>query len=588
MEFSVEHLKESPFFSNFDDADLLEIYNKLERQDLAPGDYLFKEGAPGDYLYIVFKGKLVVTTIAKMVEKTIGYVKPGEVVGELSIFSNAPRSASVKAVYSSSVMRLHREVFKAICFKNPKILWQVATVVATRSQSNIQLIRSRKRIQSQLIVIISMCPPESSRQLIEEIKEQELDKLKLQLIDYSASKPNAKASLLVNRSSEDKNSILYFLQERDLAENIEVLHQADKVLIVMDEKQSDFETLRRSYEELGKIVGQVEKELVLLHHSYKNWYPDTEKYLKLSQFARSHHIALKSPVLIQRFLRFQSGNSIGLVLSGGGAKGWATVGVVKALYEHNIKADYVGGTSIGAIVSAIYAITDNYDQFYEMFNSKLFSPKPFTLKKITWPLFSIFNGENETRGLKEICDDIKIEDLALPFFCISANVSSYGQTVWDKGYLWQACRASMSIPAVLPPVTYLNQIHLDGGIINNFPVDVMSAKLDKQGYIIGVDISASSEDVEKYDFPPNIGFWEGLKLKMSGRKTKYINIAEIMNRLAMAGSIERTMRNNKICDFLIKPNLDKFSFSDFGKKHEMIEVGYNEAKKELQNFPLLK
>lgn len=580
MEFSVENLKASPFFSNFDESDLLQIYSKLERQDLAEGEYLFKEGAPGDCLYILFKGKFIITVTAKMVEKTIGYVKRGEVVGELSIFSNAPRSASVKAAYSSIVMRLHREDFKAICFKNPKILWQVATVVATRSQSNIQLIRSDKKIQKQMIVILSMCQPNCSRQLVEEIRSQNLEKLNLQLIDYSASKQGA-------NSLESENSTLYFIQQQDLVKNVEILHLADKVLIVIDEEQ-DFDSLKRSYEELGKIIGPIEKELVLLHNSYKIWYPNTEKYLKLSQFSRSHHIAFKTPVTIQRFLRFQSGNSIGLVLSGGGAKGWATVGVIKALYEHNIKADYVGGTSIGAIISAIYALTDNYDQFYQMFDSKLFSPKPFGFKKITWPIVSIFNGENETLGVKDICGDAKIEDLSLPFFSISSNVSTYGQTVWDKGYLWQACRASMSIPAILPPVTYLNQIHLDGGIINNFPVDVMSAKLDKHGYIIGVDISASSIDLEKYDFPAHIGFWEGLKMKMSGGKTKIINIAEIVNRLTMAGSIERTMQNDKLCDFLIKPNLDKFSFSDFGKKHEMIEVGYNEAIRELQKCDLLK
>lgn len=588
MEFSIDDLRDCAFFSDFVEDDLVQIYGKLVRQDLDEGEYLVKENEPGDCLYILVKGKLIATTGSKARENIIGYVKPGEVVGELSIFSNAPRSASVKAVYPSIVMRLKRQDFQALCFKNPKILWEVSSTIADRAQSNIQLIRSEKRGRHQTIVLISLCQKSESAQLIDEIKKQNVEKLNLNVIEYSALSPDVKPTYLINQSLKKRCSVVYFLQDHDLEKNVDVLNLADKVVLIIDPETTDFAEVKRWNDENGKILSKIENELVLLHHFYQACYPNTKKYLQLGQFARSHHLALDTPLTIQRMLRFWTGNAIGLVLSGGGAKGWAVVGAMKALSEHKIAVDYIGGTSIGGIIAAIYATTDNYDAFYQKVYEMITYVKPFELHSLTWPIISLFCGKKETVVLQDAFVDICIEDLALPFFTMSANISSYGQNVWDRGLLWEACRATSAIPPLLPPLTYHDQVHIDGGIINNFPIDIMSEKLDKQGYIIGVDISSTTTDIEKYNFPPVIKFWDGLKirLKLNRGTIKFLSIAEIMERTMMTASVDRTMQNDKLCDLLIKPNLDNYRITDFSKKDEMFEVGYKEAKEQLQKWSL--
>jgi len=587
MEFTVEQLRECPFFSQFKDNELLQILSKLKKQELADGEYLLKEKEPGNCLYILVKGKLIVTTLDKNEEKIVAYIRPGEVVGELSIFSNEPRSASVKSLYPSVVMRLEREDFKAISFENPSILWDTSTVIAARAQSNIALIRSEKKSRNQIISLISLDPNTDPKKLYQELKAQ--NKYKLDFVDSVKNKTHYEVSALLNQSIKKGNSVIYPIHFEDVRSNLETIELSDRVIVVVDTDKYDRQTFEKIWaDEVGIVLQQMDKELVLLHATSKTWYPGTEDYLRLAKFSRCHHVCYEAPVTLQRLLRFLTGNCLGLVLSGGGAKGWALVGAVRALFERKVEIDYVGGTSIGVLVAAAYAMNPNFEGFNAVFKKLAAesTANPFSFKNLTWPLVSIFNGKNETAKLKEICKEAKISDLTIPFFAISTNISAYGQYIWDHEYLWQACRASMAIPALLPPVAFNHQIHVDGALINNFPVDVMNDKLDKQGYIIGINISETDVDLSHYNFPPHLSFWDAIKMAFEiwGEKIKYLKISEIMERIIMTASIDKTFRNEKLCDFLIKPKLQGFKFSDFLRRKELMEAGYIETKKLLENW----
>jgi len=176
-----------------------------------------------------------------------------------------------------------------------------------------------------------------------------------------------------------------------------------------------------------------------------------------------------------------------------------------------------------------------------------------------------------------------IEDLDLPFFCISSNLSTYEENIWEKGLLWEAVRASCSVPILFPPFVHGGEIHIDGGIVNNFPSDVMRKKVGIHGTILGIDIGFHEPDPHRYNFPPSLTVGQVLKsfLKISQEKLDCIGLVEMILRINIMSSSIRYVQNCNEIDLLIRPNLERFRFSDFEKEDELRLEGHKEAMRKL-------
>ena len=214
---------------------------------------------------------------------------------------------------------------------------------------------------------------------------------------------------------------------------------------------------------------------------------------------------------------------VGLVLSGGGAKGFAHIGVLKAIDKAGVQIDYVGGTSMGAIIGGLYAAgysanqiegiilkTDflkllrdklprNSETFFEKeFGEKTFISLPVNKGKIGLPR-AISKGQNVLNLLLELLDakdgNQDFSKLSIPFFCIATDVEDGSPVLLEKGYLPIALRASASFPTLLNPVEIDGELLVDGGIANNFPVTVMKRK--GMDLIIGVDVEGRLFQKEK-------------------------------------------------------------------------------------------
>lgn len=205
---------------------------------------------------------------------------------------------------------------------------------------------------------------------------------------------------------------------------------------------------------------------------------------------------------------------VGLVLSGGGAKGLAHIGVLKVLDSLGVKVDYVAGSSMGAIVGALYAsgysgkqldsifrvadfeniIIDNLPRaskgFLERNNDEKYAVKlPFNDYKLKLPS-ALSKGQNTYNYLLKLLLHVnKVEDfseLPIPFFCIATNIETGKQVILEKGNLTQSIMASGALPTLFQPVTLNNQLLIDGGVVNNYPIDELRAK--GMDVIIGVDV----------------------------------------------------------------------------------------------------
>jgi len=278
----------------------------------------------------------------------------------------------------------------------------------------------------------------------------------------------------------------------------------------------------------------------------------------------------------------QHSPKIGLVLSGGGARGFAHIGVIKVLEEEGIDVDYIGGTSMGSIVGGLYAmgysiyeiehmaLTQDWDYvlndkmyrrdlgFYEKLdNEKYVFTLPITSRKISIPPGLVY-GQNVTQLLTKLTvpafQSVDFNDLEKPFLCMATDLLSGEAIKLDTGNLAIAIRASMSVPSAFAPVEYGPYYLVDGGVLNNFPAEYV--KNLGADYIIGVDISTPLY-----------------------KKDEITNILEILSQSIFLNGEAVYKRNLKQVDLLIKPDIEPFTALDFARADSLIKRGEEYARK---------
>jgi NTE family protein len=281
-----------------------------------------------------------------------------------------------------------------------------------------------------------------------------------------------------------------------------------------------------------------------------------------------HH--MRGPADYDRLARLLTGRAVGLVLSGGGARGFAHLGVVRALREHDVPIDLVGGTSMGGILAAGVAADWTDKELVERFRRSFVDTNP--LSDYTLPLVSLVSGRKVGMLLRRELGDIDIEDLPLPFFCVSSNLTTGRIAVHQHGPLWQWLRASVAIPGVLPPVFQGGEVFVDGGAMNNLPVDVMRAK--GRGPVIGVDVGTDrtfTTDVDATEMP---SFWNLLGAPRGRRRP---NILQILWRAGMVNSTTATLERRTQSDLLLTPPLESLDLLDWKAFERAIAIGYRDT-----------
>ncbi|MBW6498863.1 MAG: patatin-like phospholipase family protein [Bacteroidales bacterium] len=242
----------------------------------------------------------------------------------------------------------------------------------------------------------------------------------------------------------------------------------------------------------------------------------------------------------------------GLVLSGGGTRGFAHLGALKAMEEHGIKPDIIAGVSAGSIVGALYADGEDAEEALKALTSQ----RLFGFLEFIMPRNSLVKMTGFEKTLRNKLKARKFEDLEIPLIIFAVNINSAELTQFDKGDLVSAIMASSSIPVVFPPVKIGGQYYLDGGIINNFPVDMIREDCET---VIGINVNP-------------IGEFENIKsLKSIAERTFHISMRN------------QEAKKEELCDIYIEPeNLDKFGLLDISKAKEIFEIGYKEAIKVLE------
>ena len=331
------------------------------------------------------------------------------------------------------------------------------------------------------------------------------------------------------------------------------------------------------------------KDLILLHRqSSPTTLPVHTKAWLAGRHVRSHHhIRREVQEDYARLARFLAGETIGVVLGGGGARGLAHLGVLQALEEEQVPIDCIAGCSQGAFMAALYAKHLGTAEMVPVVRrfAGHFSTWGF-IRDLTLPLLSYFNGGHFSEVVREaIGADIQIEDLWLPYFCVTTNVRRSDISVHRFGLLWRYVRASMTLLGFLPPVIDdQGDILLDGGYAANLPVDVMASPLMNAHTVVGVDVE--SKDLSGFegmahlarrsDYGMSIsGFWL-LWNKLFGR-VKVPDFRQMLIYLACLSHSRqlRAAAERKIIDLYIRPPIEGIGLLQYHVFDAAVKSGYD-------------
>jgi NTE family protein len=560
-----------PLFAGLSGATLEALAESVEWLSLPGGAALFEAGDPSDSMYLVISGGLAAHAPGQ--PHRLSRIRAGEWVGEMGLLSGRPRGAHVRAVRDTALARLPRAAFERLAMEHPEVLLRVSQMLVTRLESQ-----------------VGPAAPTPARSFALIPHSKAVDAAAFGAEFVAALRCFGRAELVYSGRAAEHTSawfhavesandfVVYVAEPLGSSWTRLCMRQADSIILLARAAADPAPWTAlpapgsAQYAELVRGRG----ELVLMHASGLE-HGAAARWRRTLPGTPHHHS--RGTADIARIARLVTGRAVGLVLSGGGARGFAHIGVVRALREAGVPIDLVGGTSMGAILGAGVAAEWEHAELVERMHRAFVATNP--LSDYTLPVVSLVSGRKVSRLLRAEFGERCIEDLPLPFYAVSANLTSGQSAVHVQGPIWRWLRASVAIPGVLPPVFFAGQVHVDGATINNLPTDVMRAM--NRGMIIGIDVGADTtftSDMDEIDLPP---FW-----KMLGwfrRRRNRPGILQILMRAGTVGSDAISALHRGDTDLLFQPPLATVDLLHWSAFDRVINTGYQYAQERIAALP---
>jgi predicted acylesterase/phospholipase RssA len=372
---------------------------------------------------------------------------------------------------------------------------------------------------------------------------------------------------------EAENGAVVFVADREFEGwTNECVHQADLVVFVAGARSGS--ALRSVEHELRGQEGRRARraELVLLHEPATSNPRGTRHWLTPRSVDRHHHVRIDRVRDYDRVARLLVGKGQGVVFSGGGARGIAHVGVVRALHSRDVELDAVGGASIGAIVAGMVARGATDEECEAILRAAVVEKSPVD---VTLPTVSLAAGTRVSHHIREGALGLDCEDTWIPFFCVSTNLTRGELEVHQRGPGWAAVRASFSVPALFPPMrNEAGDVLVDGGVLDNMPVGPMRAAHFGIS-VIAVDVGARHEPVSAPDTQTGrVSGWRHLATSLRARQYDTLTtMPRILLRLTELGS----QGDDDLGDCYIRPEMENVSLLDFNRFDELVAIGERDA-----------
>jgi len=576
-----------------------ELVEEVEWRSLCSGEVLYRQDDPGDSVYIVLAGRMRASVKERDgKQRLVNEMTAGETVGEVALLTKSQRAATLIAARDTVLARLSSAAFEKLTDRYPRIMLQIARLIALRLR-NQWSDKKNPHNRGATFVIVPVHHDFDVDQFVSSLFET------LKFTGSTACFSAEEVDVALGQkgisnepctSAKSTQIAQWFHEQEERYQNIiliadgpwsswseRAIRQADHVLLVADSEASvDLGSREKKINALWDFSSHLKQSLVLLHPAETEEIKGTEQWLKPRRLNGFYHVKSGSAEDFARLARILTGQANALVLGGGGARGYAHIGVIRALEENGVPIDMVCGTSIGAIIAA--GVASQYDskkisaictQYFQSFFD------------YTLPVISLIRGRKIEQNLQAALGDSRIEDLPLPYFCISTNLTRAEQVIHNKGSLRYAIRASMSLPAMVPPVFQSGDLLVDGGVLNNLPIDVMH-NLCSGGNIIAVDISPKIDLANNDEFSVSVS---GLRLLLSRlnpfRSKRYRpSIFDVLSRSITLAAVNRSMRQEEqdLASLYLLLPVESIGTLEYDQLERISNLGYASSIKQVTEW----
>ncbi|CAN7548280.1 patatin-like phospholipase family protein [Mesorhizobium sp. LjNodule214] len=569
----------------FDRASLLALETlaaESDRRVLRRGEVLVREGDPSDRFFIVLSGRF--TVHKRDSTGSVAEIAQGELVGEIGFFADLPRMATVRAARDSIVLEISRNHFEKAAETLPGLREAVTTFLARRfaNQSpSLSRLEKPARIRTLAIIAAGGSHNVSStfvghlRQAFGSVAHAQFVS-RLDIDARFSGLPADDPSILnwLNELESETEFIVYVADEEPSEWTGVCIRQADSVLFLANASCSP--QVNPSEELALSVHPPSTGRLVLVHESRSAAVSGTSAWLdRRPDIGHHHHVALLDGSDVERLVRFVSGKALGFLAAGGGSLGSAHLGVYKAFVEAGARFDYLGGTSSGAAMMAGFARGLDAKQIDRSTHNIFIKSR--ALRRPTLPRFALLDHKAFDRALRAEYGDVLIEDLWLPFFALSTDLSGRAPYVHRRGKLWQAVRASGSLPGVLPPFfTADGDMLVDGAITNNLPLDQMKELKTGPNVVVSLGSNAPQKYHVDYERIPGASELAVAMLNPFGRARlpKIPSMFQVIAASMLAHGPQDIALGEE--DVLVCPQISSaISFMDWSRHSELFSDAYD-------------
>jgi NTE family protein len=527
---------------------------------LPGGSKLFGQGDASDMLYVVRTGRLGAFRREEGQEaQFLGVIRPGEPAGEMALIAGIPHSADVYALRDSEIFAMPKQAFFDACDEDAAVMTELARLMILRTR---QTARRGPVGDPSVFGFIPVGRPGAIRPLVERLERE------IAALGYQATTVGAEAASAPTEwfsEVERTHDFVLYVAERDEPNWLGfVPRQVDRLFRVgRGDRPAEAQAAPAS---AATLQEQGLVDLILMQPAETLRPQGSDAWLDGTAAARVFHIRRGHEGDFDRMARVITGQSVGLVLSGGGARAYAHVGAIKALRERNVPVDFVGGSSMGAIVGAGLAMGWDEAEMDHRLQEAFVKTSP--LDDIALPLLAMTHGVKVSERLQQHFGETQIADLWLPYFCLSSNLTTGAYQLHRRGLLRQALRASIALPGVMPPATDGPNVLVDGAVMKNFPADIMRAA--QAGPIVGVDVTTARSITAKDVARPS-SVWRWLR---SGQWRMGPPIVSLLMRTATVSTGRDLAAARECTDVLIQPDVSKIEIRDWEAYDEGVEAGY--------------
>lgn len=568
-------------FGIVDEATLIATSSLVRWEHLSQGELLMREGDPSDSMFFVVRGRLSAAIHDPITgtQLDIGEIGRGETVGEIGLLASTPRTATVRATRNTVLARLDRAGFLAMIEKHPKVAIHIALKAHSRGRASDQ-----EKTTTVLSVIfadgidrewlLGGMEAELSRhgvttRLSKDVVEQELGSPGI--ADSNRGEVgDVRVSRLVHERELESDHLIIDASDDVGAWSRRALGMSDRVLIVLG-KQPSIQEMARLEAQLGFCPSGVRRTVVFVSEGDEK--PPTGSADLKRRFGAENVIHIAGKGEIARMARVATGTAHSLILGGGGGRGFAHIGVYRALVESGFEVDLTGGTSIGGVVAAAIAEGLTPDEIIEWAEEHFPDVLDYTI-----PIVSLTKGGRIAGAAHATWGDRDIEDLRLTYFALSTDLTTSRVHIHDSGPIDVAIRATSAIPGVMPPVPSGQALLIDGGILNNLPLDIARSKA-RAGTVVAVDVAPPRGPGAHGDYGLSVSGWAALRARFGSGRSPYPSLSVVLMRSMITASMQE--RDNQVlngfADCYLDLDIRGVSMLDFDKPREVALMGYEAA-----------